>query len=280
MEFLLQNQFSLNSLYNNGVRYLSREEEDIAMAKASARFNRTKSHAVMEVRETEHDSIEFVEAVRKLVKDWLALGKDRESYLNIPPPSRDTMNDDTKLMPSTLNNYRKRLVHQLIEVEYPSLVTISHPTFIQVIDYDEEREKAHAKYNGRKNEHEAGYDSLLTAQVFIKLSAQLRDGGVSETAKPTKPQSQPNKQSSKQKRSAKKTGDIGLPTRFDVLGIDEVGDTDRDLASGDEDIRRDEAAEKASKGHLIPRSGADFWTVYSNKLRVFGTESVCHVGNS
>ncbi|KAH8429420.1 CAF1 family ribonuclease [Aspergillus melleus] len=142
MEFLLQNQFSLNSLYNDGVRYLSREEEDIAMAKASARFNRTKSHAVMEVKETEHDSIEFVQAVRKLVKDWLALGKDRESYLNIPPPSRDTMDDDTKLMPSTLNNYRKRLVHQLIEVEYPSLVTISHPTFIQIIEYDEAREKA------------------------------------------------------------------------------------------------------------------------------------------
>lgn len=45
-------------------------------------------------------------------------------------------------MPSTLNNYQKRLVHQLIEVEYPSLVTIGYPTFIQIIDYDEKREKA------------------------------------------------------------------------------------------------------------------------------------------
>lgn len=45
-------------------------------------------------------------------------------------------------MPSALNNYQKRLVHQLIEVEYPSLVTISYPTFIQIIDYDETREKA------------------------------------------------------------------------------------------------------------------------------------------
>lgn len=45
-------------------------------------------------------------------------------------------------MPSILNNFQKRLVHQLIEVEYPSLVTISRPDFIQIIDYDEDREKA------------------------------------------------------------------------------------------------------------------------------------------
>lgn len=72
MEFLLQNQFSLNSLYKDGVQYLSRAEEDLAMSKAAARFNRTKSRTALEIKETELDSIEFVGAVRKLVKDWLA----------------------------------------------------------------------------------------------------------------------------------------------------------------------------------------------------------------
>lgn len=45
-------------------------------------------------------------------------------------------------MPTDLNRFQKRLVHQLIEVEYPSLVTVSRPGFIQIIDYDEQREKA------------------------------------------------------------------------------------------------------------------------------------------
>lgn len=96
----------------------------------------------------------------------------------------------------------------------------------------------------------------------------------------TKPQRQSSKENSKpQKRDAEPNG-IGLPTRFDVLGIDEAGDVDRDLASEDEQIRRDEVVEKAGKGQLIPRSDAEFWQVYSNKLRVFGTEeSVCYVGD-
>lgn len=41
-----------------------------------------------------------------------------------------------------LNRFQRRLVHQLIEVEYPSLVTIGKPAFIQIMQYDEQREKA------------------------------------------------------------------------------------------------------------------------------------------
>lgn len=37
--------------------------------------------------------------------------------------------------------------------------------------------------------------------------------------------------------------------------------------------------QQAKKGHLIPRPGFQFWKVYGNKLRVFGTEErVCHIG--
>lgn len=41
-----------------------------------------------------------------------------------------------------LNRFQRRLVHQLIEVEYPSLVTIGKPAFIQIMQYNEQREKA------------------------------------------------------------------------------------------------------------------------------------------
>lgn len=41
-----------------------------------------------------------------------------------------------------LNNYQKRLVHQLVQVEYPGFVTISRPGYIQVVAYNKEREDA------------------------------------------------------------------------------------------------------------------------------------------
>lgn len=45
-------------------------------------------------------------------------------------------------MPSGLNRFQKRLVHQLVEVEYPGYVTIGRPTFVQIVYYDEDRENA------------------------------------------------------------------------------------------------------------------------------------------
>ena len=75
VEFLLGNGFCLNSLYNNGVHYLSREEETIAIARAAERYGRTSVRKMIDVKETEHDSLAFLEDVRHLVDDWLALGQ-------------------------------------------------------------------------------------------------------------------------------------------------------------------------------------------------------------
>lgn len=47
-----------------------------------------------------------------------------------------------KAMPTVLNRFHKRLIHQLVEAEYPDFVTIGRPTFVQIIDYDEKRETA------------------------------------------------------------------------------------------------------------------------------------------
>lgn len=75
VEFLLENKFCLNSLYSDGVHYLSREEETIAIARAAERYGRTSVRKVIDVKETEHDSLAFLGAVRYLVDGWLALGE-------------------------------------------------------------------------------------------------------------------------------------------------------------------------------------------------------------
>ncbi|GFF44506.1 54S ribosomal protein L17, mitochondrial [Aspergillus udagawae] len=471
IEFLLENKFSIDSILKQGVQYLSRKEEEQAIAKAIERRDRVAVHTSIDVKETEHESLAFLKAVRRLVDDWLALGATREEYLNIPPPTRLGVSQSSRSLPSALNRFQKRLVHQLIEVEYPSLVTISKPDFIQIINYNEERERSvreqrvmrvqertwkqtgfrwvaealaggdltnldsgyfigimassaaveskyplkefsdtlkqrlkehrpvlvghnlfsdliyfcrcffgplpskvedfqsmahelfpvlmdtkymathncgsinprsslselneklakkaipkisihpqHSKYITRKIEHEAGYDSLLTAQVFIRLSAQLRDGGVdlpqqksTKDARVTsnfqqtyqdvaseayvegrlqtipgnakKAFEQKSRPSSIGSPKAPTTGVLG--TRFDLLEIEEAIDEvdsnipidDRRLSLGPTESV--EVMQKAANGELIPRLGADFWKVYGNKLRVFGTvERVCVMGAS
>lgn len=161
----------------------------------------------------------------------------------------------------------------------------------------------HKKYSSSQIEHEAGYDSLLTAQIFIKLSAQLRDGGspklptmephleaavsnrrrhrISSTAR------QPSVSGATSRESQGDTVDRpqqlrGYKTRFDLLSIDASEDS-TDLAPDEPPINMEdqlEAAHKARAGLLIPRRDAEFWNKYGNTLRVFGTqERVCFVGS-
>ena len=68
----------MDSFFKHGVRYLSRDEENQAIAKATERRDRTEEHrSVLDVKDTDHESIEFMQAVRRLVDDWIALGDVR-----------------------------------------------------------------------------------------------------------------------------------------------------------------------------------------------------------
>ncbi|PYI04357.1 CAF1 family ribonuclease [Aspergillus sclerotiicarbonarius CBS 121057] len=424
VEFLLENKFCMESLYKNGVPYVSRDEEERAMARVIERCDRTTLRSSLDVTDTEYESLAF-------------LKEAREDYLNIPPPKGPNASNRPKSMPSEINRFQKRLIHQLIEVEYPNLVTVSRPTFIQIIDYDEEREKAvrdqrvkwvqeriwkhtgfrwvaealaggdltnlepfcfinlmsssnnpqislkdfsdgvkqrlrdnrpvlvghnlftdliyfyrcffgplpdrvedfqalahklfpvlmdtkymathdcgsinpksslqeindslaeiptptirvhpqYTKYNTQAIDHEAGYDSLLTAQVFIKLSAQLRNRGTSGVP-PGVPGPSPSNEESKNP-TKQVIGDfeatVFLPGRpksnnirimFGSIEVEKVRD-DADASNVADDLSkmalgpRNSVAiqQKIDNGRLIPRLGAPFWDVYGNKLRVFG----------
>jgi poly(A)-specific ribonuclease len=62
-------------------------------------------------------------------------------YLNIPPNHGRPELDDVEILEPGLNRFHKRLVHQLVEIEYPSLRSIGRLTFVQIIQYDESREQ-------------------------------------------------------------------------------------------------------------------------------------------
>jgi hypothetical protein len=425
VEFLLDCSFSLDSLYKNGVPYLSREEEAQVWTISQARENRPV-RTELDVKDTDYESIAFLDAVRQLVDEWLASGdskRPRASYLNIPPPSNPaTASRFSKAMPLTLNKFHKSLVHRLIEVEYKSLVSVSKPSFVQIIEYDEGREKAvieqrlkrtkerilaqrgfrwivealvggdlsdlharlftdrleslsaqyggrmpgqtvdefsahllqrlkdsrpvlvghnlftdliylyrnflgplpetvaefqrkvhelfptvvdtkymathncgsinpksslaeinesmmklptpaikihpqHFKYSATKVDHEAGYDSMLTAQVFIKLSAQLHREMAGRTTQDGVPPGSTvhTVQVSAQRSTATHT----ISSRFEALTVESTESTGV--------LPQSSITEKANTGLLIPRA-PEFWSTYGNKLRVFGTdERVCPI---
>lgn len=134
---------------------------------------------------------------------------------------------------------------------------------------------------------------MLTAQIFIKLSAQLRDGGISKFPDPVELKGQSDtmglnnttlavpeslkgsveKESAARKKPLKTPTSTKLGTRFDALDVEEINDRVESMAlksrksSSSVDVTR-----KVANGELIPRYGAEFWKVYGNKLRVFGTE--------
>ena len=110
---------------------------------------------------------------------------------------------------------------------------------------------------------------MLTAQIFIKLSAQLRDGGTSKHLGTAPLTPQPNPSAHVQKAS-------GLRTRFDVLQTDETIDTTGSSIPAAVSV---ETSRKVNNGELIPRLDAEFWKNYGNRLRVFGTEErMCFIG--
>lgn len=150
----------------------------------------------------------------------------------------------------------------------------------------------HKKYNEQQVEHEAGYDSLLTAQVFIKLFSQLRDGGCSKLpgllsapAANIPPSidigylpnlarvesSLPTSASPTQAPAGSQKTTVVHRTKFDALEVEDSVTTPNTACP--------DVMQKISRGELIPRMGTEFWRIYGNKLRVFGTkERVCTVG--
>ena len=77
MEFLLANHFSIDHMCTFGVRYLSREEEKLAIKRAAQKYQSRNPVQVADIKKDNHESLEFLEAVRVSVNEWLAQGEVR-----------------------------------------------------------------------------------------------------------------------------------------------------------------------------------------------------------
>lgn len=60
-----------------GVRYLSREEEKLAIKRATHKCQSRNPIQVADIKKDDRESLEFLEAVRVSVNEWLAQGEVR-----------------------------------------------------------------------------------------------------------------------------------------------------------------------------------------------------------
>jgi hypothetical protein len=74
MEFLLKHGFNMDSLCQNGIQYLSRAEEQMALKRAMERGKQIPRQA-MDIKDDDHESLEFLAKIRTMITDWLAQGK-------------------------------------------------------------------------------------------------------------------------------------------------------------------------------------------------------------
>lgn len=143
----------------------------------------------------------------------------------------------------------------------------------------------HSSYTVSTPIHEAGYDSLMTAQIFLKLAVQLYETSSSREALVSRANgdateidlmdlsTEPDEQGKTENTTQQKLV-YGHATKFDLLldmddeesGASSVGPSEQDSL----------LEQKVIEGKLLPRLDDDFWSKYINKLRVFGTtEEVC-----
>ncbi|MCJ1308345.1 hypothetical protein MMC25_001998 [Agyrium rufum] len=136
VEFLLSHGFQMEKPFLEGVPYLSRPEE-VDVRKEEALYQ-TNDLADLTIRETDLETVRFLDYIRAQITAFKSNTVTAESYLNISPENFSTGPEQNPMR--GFNNFQKRLVHQLVRAEYPDLVSISRRDFIQLKKFDKERE--------------------------------------------------------------------------------------------------------------------------------------------
>lgn len=169
----------------------------------------------------------------------------------------------------------------------------------------------HTKYNNVEAFHEAGYDSFLTAQVAVRLSAKLEQEGAYVNVNSGHPEVDgPSdisngiaavKLDGEEQQMSSENGHVngngvddssiainGFTPAADTRNWKREGEKSLGSTAKDDPFRYQPGKHKLR--HMreeitfeggMPRFGSDFWRVYGNKLRVFGTqEGVCVLDSS
>lgn len=147
-EFLLKVGFDIGRPFTHGVPYLNRAESKLAREKHLRRNDKT-SVADIFIKPTETESLAFLARVRGEIQTWMtSTDIETPEFLNINPGEVAA----GEIPAVELSRFEKRLVHQLVRAEFPTLTSISRRGFIQLLHFDKSREDRIAE--GRKRDLE------------------------------------------------------------------------------------------------------------------------------
>ncbi|KAF1344607.1 ribonuclease H-like domain-containing protein [Delphinella strobiligena] len=135
VEFLLGVGFQIELPFISGVPYLSRSEAELAEQKAITRNDRSAIADIM-IKPEDIQSIAFLKRVRAEIADWIKLDHSLHPALLITP-----VKENGRPIESELSRFERRLVHQLVRADYPTLITIPSRGMIRITDFDHEREE-------------------------------------------------------------------------------------------------------------------------------------------
>ncbi|KIX04539.1 uncharacterized protein Z518_05409 [Rhinocladiella mackenziei CBS 650.93] len=148
ISFLMRNGFSIDRPLLQGVHYLSRQEQD-QIRKNLIEAQQARAN-IPDMILKEEDSV-LVDHIKQSIKQWQELPKDQqETYINIPA---EDANDP---IPSALNRYQVRLIHQIVRNEYPSLRTQGMGHFVQITSPTVEQQANQKEIQEQMLEREVG----------------------------------------------------------------------------------------------------------------------------
>ncbi|KAJ5650371.1 CAF1 family ribonuclease [Penicillium longicatenatum] len=155
-----------------------------------------------------------------------------------------------------------------------------------------EIDSMHQKYLFRCSNHEAGYDSMLAAIAFMKLSVQLQMGPIQfsspgnlENMKIGVASEKPQIQQIEQRmagdmmraQEAREQEASSSEKSIDLIEFSDSESPDSIQAAALAETGGQNAP-TAQSGELVPQVDSEFWHTYGNRLRVFGTiERVVHL---
>ncbi|KAE8454123.1 hypothetical protein EG329_005047 [Mollisiaceae sp. DMI_Dod_QoI] len=159
--FLAKNGFDFGKVFKEGVPYLSRNEEIGRVKEYKQRADWTNQIPDIIVTAEDHNTMDFLQSARLTVTAWLTDPKPKSNFVNVASTA------------GPLNGFQRRLVHQFIRNEFPTLRTFPRMdgSFMQVEKFDEAKELA------IQNSRQASFNAKIAKQTGMRWIFEALSGG-------------------------------------------------------------------------------------------------------